>query len=114
MDEGDVVDLYTELFGEDMDESAWQTILNEFVEEWDNNGLYFMATGDFGDAPLFPDPDPVMEIRGGQVVLSGSLMDYDPEKEEYVPSYTYTAYCTEGGPQTMGGLRVERVAVRKR
>ena len=110
--EEDVSDIYKELTGSELDEAAYQTILNDYVTELEDEGMYFEATGDFGDAFRYPDPHVELEMKNGKLLVKGNYCVYSNEEQAYVPTNSYVLYLVEGGPQSLGGYRLNKVVVR--
>ena len=110
--EEDVSDIYKELTGSELDEAAYQTILNDYVTELEDEGMYFEATGDFGDAFRYPDPHVELEMKNGKLLVKGYYCVYSNEEQAYVPTNSYVLYLVEGGPQSLGGYRLNKVVVR--
>ena len=108
----DVSDIYKELTGCEMDEAAYQTLLNDYVTELEDEGMYFEATGDFGDGGRYSDPHIELELKNGKLLIKGDYYSYSNEEQSYVPTNSYVLYLVEGGPQRLGGYRIYKVVVR--
>ena len=112
VDDPDVTDIYEELTGEELDEEAYQTLLNEYVAELNDDGMYFEASGDFGGGYRYADPHIQLSVKRGKLIIEGDYCTYSNEEQNYVPTNSYTLYLAEGGPYTLGGYRIEKIVIK--
>ena len=97
----DMQSILYELFGEQTDEYAFDTFLDEYVEDIQGNLLYMSGTGDFGDAGAcyFESPDEVW-MEGNMIGLSGRVMRWNSNAGSYLHNNQYTAYFTANPKQS--------------
>ena len=85
-----------EMFGEEYEEAALSQAISMYSSDFDGYHIMFDSTGDFGDAGDWVFDMPRYDgTENGQINISGDIVQYDVQLNEYVPVGIYYVYYDE-------------------
>ncbi|WP_143321640.1 hypothetical protein [Clostridium sp. HBUAS56010] len=108
----DLRDIMKEVLGSCNDDDV-KTFEKNYVEK-KSNGLYYMNnTGDFGDAGAYylSGENVLYNLENGVLVLTGNVVQYQSNRNEYLPVKTYTAYFAPNSNSHISGYQFKQLII---